>query len=197
MASVNTGPSEAVTAEVQAIARNWWLLLFFGIISVIVGIFCVVQPESAIKVLAILFAIWLAVTGIYQIIHSFVHGISGGVRALYIISGVISLLLGAIALHSWWHNDTPLLAAWILAIFIGIGFLFRGMSILFAGIEGKGLPGRGFNIFAGIVVLLAGLMILTVPTSVGALAWIAGIWLIVLGVFEIISSFMVKGAASK
>ena len=43
MASVNTGPSEAVTAEVQAIARNWWLLLFFGIISVIVGIFCVVH----------------------------------------------------------------------------------------------------------------------------------------------------------
>jgi uncharacterized membrane protein HdeD (DUF308 family) len=38
-------------------------------------------------------------------------------------------------------------------------------------------------------------MILTVPTSVVALAWIVGIWLIVIGVFEIVSSFIIKGAA--
>jgi uncharacterized membrane protein HdeD (DUF308 family) len=69
------------------------------------------------------------------------------------------------------------------------------MSVLFAGIEGKGQPGRGWNIFAGIVVIIAGLMILTVPTSVVALAWIVGIWLIVIGVFEIVSAFLIKSAA--
>jgi len=43
--------------------------------------------------------------------------------------------------------------------------------------------------------MIAGLMILTVPTSVVALAWIVGIWLIVIGIFEIVSAFLIKGAA--
>ena len=67
MASVNAGPSEAQleAGALNAIARNWWIVLFFGIISIVVGIFCVMQPEDAIAILAILFAIWLLVTGIF------------------------------------------------------------------------------------------------------------------------------------
>ena len=89
-----------------------------------------------------------------------------------------------------------MLAGWILAIFIGISFLFRGFSILFLGIEGKGQAGRGWNIFAGIVIIIGGMFILTVPASVIALAWVVGIWLIVMGIFEIISSFMVRKVAT-
>ena len=196
MASVNAGPSEAQleAGALNAIARNWWIVLFFGIVSVIVGIFCVMQPEDAIAILAILFAIWLIVTGIFSLVRAFAHGLSGGMRALFIITGGLSLILGAICFRAWAHNDNILLSAWVLAIFIGVGFLFRGMAILFAGIEGKGQPGRGWNIFAGIIILIGGLVILTTPTTVVALAWVVGIWLIVLGIFEIISSFLIKGA---
>ena len=113
-----------------------------------------------------------------------------------VIIGVLSLILGFVALRSFFESDSPLLAGWILAIFIGIAFLFRGFSLVFLGIEGKGQPGRGWNIFAGIVILIGGIIILTQPLSVVALAWVAGIWLIVMGIFEIISSFMVKRAAA-
>ena len=40
------------------------------------------------------------------------------------------------------------------------------------------------------------MIILSTPESVLALTWVVGIWLIVMGVFEIISSFMVKKAAA-
>ena len=197
MASVNTGPTEAQAeaGAMAALGRNWWLLLFFGVISIIVGIFCVMQPVEAIETLAWLFAVWLIVTGIFEVIRSFSSGLGGGMRALLIITGALSLILGFVALRSFWDDDV-VLAGWILAIFIGISFLFRGFSVLFMGIEGKGQPGRGWNIFAGIVIIIGGMIILTAPASIIALAWVVGIWLIVMGIFEIISSFMVRKAVS-
>ena len=197
MASVNAGPTEAQAeaGAMAALGRNWWLLLFFGVISIIVGIFCVMQPVDAVETLAWLFAVWLIVTGIFEIIRSFSSGIGGGMRALLIITGALSLILGFVALRSFWDDDV-VLAGWILAIFIGISFLFRGFSVLFMGIEGKGQPGRGWNIFAGIVIIIGGMIILTAPASIIALAWVVGIWLIVMGIFEIISSFMVRKAVS-
>ena len=197
MASVNAGPTEAQAeaGAMAALGRNWWLLLFFGVISIIVGIFCVMQPVDAVETLAWLFAVWLIVTGIFEIIRCFSSGLGGGMRALLIITGALSLILGFVALRSFWDDDV-VLAGWILAIFIGISFLFRGFSVLFMGIEGKGQPGRGWNIFAGIVIIIGGMIILTAPASIIALAWVVGIWLIVMGIFEIISSFMVRKAVS-
>ena len=116
-------------------------------------------------------------------------------RALLIITGALSLVLGFVALRSFWDDDV-VLAGWILAIVIGISFLFRGFSILFLGIEGKGQAGRGWNIFAGIVIIIGGIIILTAPATIIALAWVVGIWLIVMGIFEIITSFMVRKAVT-
>lgn len=197
MASVNAAPQEDLDGNpIGEFGRNWWVLLALGVVSVVVGIFCVMQSETAILTLALLFAIWLVVSGIFEIARGFSKGLSGGLRALLMITGALSLILGFVALRYFFQNDSAMLAGWILAIFIGVSFLFRGFSILFMGIEGKGQPGRGWNIFAGIIILIGGIIILTQPLSVVALAWVAGIWLIVMGVFEIISSFMVKRAAA-
>jgi uncharacterized membrane protein HdeD (DUF308 family) len=137
----------------------------------------------------------LDMVGLLEARHKRPDQISGGMRALLIITGALSLVLGFVALRSFWDDDV-VLAGWILAIFIGISFLFRGFSVLFMGIEGKGQPGRGWNIFAGIVIIIGGMIILTAPLSIVVLAWVVGIWLIVMGIFEIISSFMVRKAAS-
>jgi len=197
MASVNAGPTEAQAeaGALEALGRKWWLLLLFGVVTIVVGIFCVMQPVDAVETLSWLFAVWLIVTGIFELVRAFGSQISGGMRALLIITGALSLVLGFVALRSFWDDDV-ILAGWILAIFIGISFLFRGFAILFLGIEGKGQAGRGWNIFAGIVIIIGGMIILTAPATIIALAWVVGIWLIVMGIFEIISSFMVRKAVT-
>ncbi|NQW73517.1 MAG: DUF308 domain-containing protein [Actinobacteria bacterium] len=197
MASVNAGPTEAQAeaGALEALGRKWWLLLLFGVVTIVVGIFCVMQPVDAVETLSWLFAVWLIVTGIFELVRAFGSQISGGMRALLIITGALSLVLGFVALRSFWDDDV-VLAGWILAIFIGISFLFRGFSILFLGIEGKGQAGRGWNIFAGIVIIIGGMIILTAPATIIALAWVVGIWLIVMGIFEIITSFMVRKAVT-
>jgi uncharacterized membrane protein HdeD (DUF308 family) len=195
MSSVQTTADEQDL--MTALARNWWLMLLLGVASIVIGIWAFTQPVEAIEVLSVLFAIWLIITGIVEVIRGFSAGLTGGMRALFIITGVLSLILGFVALRGYWETGTPFVAAWILAIFIGVTFLFRGMLQLFAGIDGKNAPGRGWNIFAGIVYLIAGMCILLVPTSLIALTWVIGIWLVVMGVFEIISSFMMRSAAKK
>jgi uncharacterized membrane protein HdeD (DUF308 family) len=47
-------------------------------------------------------------------------------------------------------------------------------------------------------MLIGGVVILVWPgISLVTLAWVVGIWLIVIGIFEIISSFSLKAAAKR
>jgi uncharacterized membrane protein HdeD (DUF308 family) len=161
------------------------VLLFLGITSVIIGIIALVWPGATILVIAVLLAIWLVVSGIFQIIRGFSRGLSGGMRALLLISGILSLFLGIFMFTGIWR------AVELLAIFIGIAFLFRGFGSLFMAAEQK--EGRGWNIFGGIIMLIGGLVVLTWPgISLVTLAWVTGIWLIVSGIFEIIAAFRLK-----
>lgn len=184
------------TQAAAAVGRNWWMLLGVGIVSIIVGIFIIRQPETATAAAALLFAIFLLVSGIFQIVRAFAHGLSGGLRALTAISGAISLLLGFVALRAFFDQDNVLLSGYILAIFIGISFLFNGMGELMMGIAAKGQQGRGWMIFAGIVYIIAGGVVIATPQSIIAIFWIVGIWLIVMGIFEVISAFIVRKAAA-
>ena len=64
------------------------------------------------------------------------------------------------------------------------------------GIESKN--GRGWNIFGGIVMLIGGIVVLTWPgMSLVTLAWVCGIWLIVIGIFEIVAAFRIRSMAKK
>ncbi len=177
-------------ATVAAIGRNWWVLLLLGIVSIIIGIAMIARPAGSTWVLAILLAIYLVVSGIVSLVRAFSHGLPGGYRALLIISGIIGLLLGLLMLRF-----APEEKIEILGIFGGVWVLFSGVMQL---VSSSSLPeGKGWGIFSGIVYLLAGVVLLINPWAVEVFVWIVGIWLVVLGIFEIISSFQVKSAAKK
>jgi uncharacterized membrane protein HdeD (DUF308 family) len=86
----------------------------------------------------------------------------------------------------------------LLAIWIGIGFIFRGVATSISAISDPHLPGRGWQIFLGLVSLLAGIVMLGSPLeTIEILTLIVAIWLIVIGVFEIISSFGIRNASRR
>ncbi len=176
---------EADENMLSSLGRVWWLLLFGGIISLGVGILAISLPVKTIVVLAILFAIYLIVSGIFEIVRSFASGLTGGTRVLLLITGVLSVILGIFAIRS------AINAVDLLGIFVGIAFLFRGFASLFMGFDSK--EGRGWNIFFGLVMLIGGIVILAQPAlSLVTLAWVVGIWLIVIGIYEIIASFILR-----
>ena len=177
---------EADDNMLAAVGRIWWLLLFGGLISLLVGIVIVFNREGSVQLLAILFAIYLIISGLFEIVRSFASGLTGGTRALLLITGVLSVILGVFAIRYSGENAVDL-----LGIFVGIAFLFRGFASLFTGFDSK--EGRGWNIFFGIIMLVGGVVIMVQPAaSLEAIAWIVGIWLVLIGIYEIIASFVVR-----
>jgi uncharacterized membrane protein HdeD (DUF308 family) len=60
------------------------------------------------------------------------------------------------------------------------------------------LPGRGWQIFLGVISLLAGIVMIGSPfESLAILTLIVGIWLIVIGAFEIVSSIGIRSASKR
>ena len=190
MTTVDQSPADVSDSAMGANGRHWGVLLFLGISSLVVGIIAVVWPAVTVLVLAVLLAVYLIVSGIFEIIRGFGSGLSGGMRALLFITGILSVILGLLMFRGAFQ------AVEILAILVGIGFLFRGFGAIFLAAEEK--EGRGWNIFGGIIMLIGGVVILVWPAiSLVTLAWVAGIWLIVGGIFEIIAAFRLRSFLKK
>jgi uncharacterized membrane protein HdeD (DUF308 family) len=170
----------------------WKSTLLSGVLAVILGILVLAWPGISILVAAIFFGAYLLVSGIAQVFFAFSLHVSAGGRVLLFISGAASLILAVMAFRHFGN------AVLLLAIWIGIGFIFRGVATTVSAISDPGLPGRGWNIFFGIISIVAGVVVLASPfESIVTLALVVGIWLIVTGVFEVISSFGIRSAAKK
>ena len=173
-----------------SIGKNWWILLALGAVTLILGIWAVLNTATAAEIVAVIFVIWLIVSGIFSVVRGFAPGLTGGMRTLYFITGALSIFLGLLATRA----DSGLGGEWLLGIFIGVAFLFQGLAALLEGFSHK--DGRGWNIFFGVILLIGSVIVLVNPVaSYGVVVWIAGIWLIIIGIFEIVAAFRVKSVA--
>ncbi|GGL03550.1 HdeD family acid-resistance protein [Nocardia jinanensis] len=175
----------------QLARRAWQAMLIIGSASVVVGVLVLLWPGPTIVVLAILFGIYLLVSGIFQLVAAFGSHVSSGWRVMLIVSAVLSFILAFFALR---HLGDAVL---LMALWIGIGWMFRGVAVLVAGADvPSGTPGRGWNIFFGIVLLIGGGMLIVWPfNSVAVLTLVAGWWLIFMGIVEVVSAFHVRSGA--
>ncbi len=188
--TINSGTTG--TSRGTLFPHLWKSVLITGILSVILGAMVLRWPGPTIVTAAVLFGIYLLVTGIAQVFHAFTLHISGGGRALLFISGAASLVLAVLAFRHL--ND----AIWLLAIWVGIGFIFRGVAEAASAISDHDTPGRGWQIALGIITLIAGVIVLAYPiASLGTLTLVVGFWLIVVGVMEIIASFAIRKAGNE
>ncbi len=178
------------------LARSaWQSILVTGVLSVILGIIILAWPGKTLLVAGILFGIYLIVSGVFGLIAAFGLHLSPGMRILGFISAILSLILGFLCFHDWTDRGEAT-AILLLAIWIGISWIFRGVSSLITGVSGDGLPGRGWAIFFGIVLIIGGGWLIAAPFgSLLTLTLVAGWWLIFIGIMEIISAFQVRSSS--
>lgn len=182
------------TAPPSLLPHLWKTTLVSGLLAVLLGVLVLAWPGKTLLVAAIFFGAYLLVTGLTQVVFAFSLHVSAGGRVLLFISGAASLILAVLCFRHFGEGYALLL----LAIWIGVGFIFRGVATAVAAISDPTMPGRGWEIFIGVISLLAGVVMLASPfESLATLTVVVGVWLIVIGVFEIVSSFGIRKAGKQ
>ncbi len=168
----------------------WKSALVTGILALILGVLVLWRPAAAILVTAIFFGAYLLVTGISQVVLAFSLKSSLAGRLLLFIGGAAALVLAVLCFINF-SNSIELLAIWI-----GIGFIFRGVATLMSSVSDPTLPGRIWEIIVGVLGLIAGIIMFAWPMEgLVAVTQVTGIILIVLGAAEIGTAFGIRRAS--
>jgi uncharacterized membrane protein HdeD (DUF308 family) len=164
-------------------------MLVTGIMTLVLGGLILGWPGKSIVTAATLLGIYLVVSGVAEVIFAFSLMVSVPYRVLLFITGALSVALGILSLRHFGDQYAVLL----LAIWIGVGFLLQGVAETGTAISYRGLPGRGWYIFFGVVSILAGVVVLAWPfDSIEMLAYVAGAWLVVIGILEIVAALSTR-----
>lgn len=185
--------NSVLEGPLQSLARSaWQTVLVTGIFAVILGVMILVWPDATLLVAGVLFGIYLVVTGVLQLLGAFGTPASTGMRVLFFISGVLSIVVGVFCFRD------ELAALLLLGLWIGISWMFRGVASTMAAVSEPLLPGRGWIGFFGVITAIAGVVLIVWPiSSVATLVVVSGIWLIALGLMEIITAFGVRKDVKK
>jgi uncharacterized membrane protein HdeD (DUF308 family) len=185
-----TDSADQAHEMMKDMADHWGLLAGLGLLSVILGVLAIVYPGATIVTISIFFAAWLFVSGIVSLIASFRRDGDTSSRVLSAILGVLSIIVG------WALLRSPFQSVEVFIFVIGISFLFTGVMTFVGAFAQK--EGRNWGIISGGLGILAGLIVLIYPISSAAtLALIGGIWLVILGVIQIVAGIQLRNTRSR
>lgn len=160
--------------------RYWWLLLIVGIVLLAAGILTFVYPAQSYLSMAVLFGWLMLFAGVMEVVLSSTsrHFVTG--RGWMLAGGIIEIVLGIILIFN------VALSASVLPVVLGFWLLMRGFSAIGLGgdLNALSVPGSGWTIFSGILLVFCSLWILFQPLVFGTAAVVAwvGISLLFAGI---------------
>jgi uncharacterized membrane protein HdeD (DUF308 family) len=175
----------------RQLARSaWQLLLLIGVLAVALGVIVLAWPGKTLFVAGVLFGIYLVVSGIGYVFAAFGTHAGAAMRVLTFITGIVSLVLGFFCFRDKFEAVT------LLGIWIGVSWLFRGMTLLAAALSFDHLPGRGWQVLSGLIIVVGGAVLIVSPLdSIAVLTLVAGCWLIAIGIVDVITALQVRSRA--
>lgn len=111
--------------------RVWPVLghLTLAVMNLAAGLVAVLWPAPTVLVLALVVGIWAIAAGVFEITAAFLRGESAGARAMFIVTGLLSIAFGAIVV------DLPAVGALTIALLFGLFNIARGVTAIVQGNE--------------------------------------------------------------
>ncbi|GGL98608.1 membrane protein [Streptomyces fumigatiscleroticus] len=184
-------PEPPVEGPLHLLSRAaWQAVLLTGVASLVLGVLVLAWPGASLFAAGVLFGLYLLVSGVLQLAAAFGTHTSAALRVLAFVSGALSILLGLFCFRG------PLQSTLLLALWIGIGWLIRGITQVLAAAHDPAVPARGWQIFLGVVTVAAGVVLIDSPfASLAVLTVVGGCWLLVVGAVEIVTALRIRGRA--
>ena len=190
-----TNPSGTVRSLMTELGKGaFWAVLIRGILAVLFGILILSAPAAMALTLGILMGAWLAVDGVFEIIHA-IHArrqnlswgweLAGGIA--YVIGGIIIMVVPL---------TFVVIGGTVILLMMASGMLIRGIL----SVASKTF--RGWSKILGVLdIIFAIIMFIVVFSNPGAaliaLAWIIAIYTIIFGIFLIIMAFAARSQTKK
>ncbi|ALO97155.1 membrane protein [Streptomyces hygroscopicus subsp. limoneus] len=184
-----TEPREGPAAEGIAALANagWQILLTMGLATIALGVIALVWPGETLRVVGVLFGVYLLATGVFQLAAAFGTHVPRHLRALHFITGAASILLGLVCFRG------PLESVFLLALWIGFSWLLRGTLETAAAASDETMPGRGWHVAFGVIGTMAGIVMIVMPfSSIATLTLVVGIMAIVVGLTEVVRAIRTR-----
>ena len=163
------------------LARNWWVLLLRGILSLIFGVLTFVWPGITLAVLVALYGAFALVDGVLSIVAA-IRGGAPAPRWWLALVGVFGIAAGVLTVL-W-----PQITAVVLLMFIAAWAIAMGVMQIVGAIKLRNeIEGEWLLIASGVLSVLFGVMLVAWPGA-GALAMV-----LVIGAFAIMFGILMIG----
>lgn len=162
----------------------WWLVLLWGLLSLIVGIMFLTTPGMTTLIMITFMGAYWLVGGLFTLGSLFSDKSNMGLK---IFLAVVNILAGIVILLYPLYSTVFIIS--FFAIFIGFWAVFIGAAHMFQAFRTK----DGGTGVVGIFSIIFGLIILIFPfIAAEAIPFIVGIVAILSGIAAIIAAFQVK-----
>ncbi|WP_060885694.1 HdeD family acid-resistance protein [Streptomyces caniscabiei] len=173
-AGVLGDPAEAL----GRVGRSWKWILGSALATLVPGVIVLVWPDGTLHVLAVLLGLYLLAIGAFRFVDVFARE-EPGERLSGLLLALLYVLAGVLCLRN------PLQTITALSLILGIVWLATGILTLHTALAAKNLPHRGFVLGVAVLGIVAGIVVLALPTeSATALTRLLGLWLVLLGLAE-------------
>jgi len=170
-------------------SRLWKFAMVWGALSAVLGGLILAWPGTSLLVASTLFGVYLLVSGFAGVAMAFTLPEPAGMRVMLFISGVLSVILAVLCFRNF-GDPYPIL---LLSIWIGVSFIVQGFAIVAVAISYKALPSRGWYGVLGVLSVIAGAVVIAWPwDSIVVLTLYAGIFLVVMGIVQIVQGFVMR-----
>jgi uncharacterized membrane protein HdeD (DUF308 family) len=171
-----------------AFAREWPTVLFLGILTIGLGVVVLVWPSQTLTVLSILLGIQLVLFGLFRLISAFSSDTESPGFAGFV--GIIAMIGGIIVLRN------PIETVAVLATILGVVWVITGSIDVIEALANKREGNRLLLALTGLLSVAAGVIVVAWPApTVTVLAWIAGLYLVIFGLFISASAFSLRHMA--
>ncbi len=158
----------------------WWLFTVQGVVTIIFGLIALFWSGLTLVTLVMLFALFIVVYGLADLISAFVRMKNDSGWWLSLAAGVAAIIIGTFLIS---NSD---IAYVTFAILAGLFFVIRGVLDIVVAVLLEEGEDKLLWIFAGILALIAGIVIWLFPYVGGVtFVWVLGLYAIIRGAVDI------------